>query len=192
MPALARARLRTAIGLARAREGVEPAPSRCPAASGASRRPMLRSRLSYWCRLFELENAGVTHCPVEVRHPFFDLRIVNYLLALPPFPSVFRKEALCESGSGAAAREIRTRRKSPLAGDPVVAHFGQPQAPWMRSTSSGQKRSTRILISPYCHCSETIRFRRRWKRMFALSALTFGCSQRAESGITCVRRSAMA
>ena len=74
--------------------------------------------------MFELENAGVTHCPVEVRHPFFDLRIVNYLLALPPFPLFFEKKLLREAVAGRLPEKIRTRRKSPLAGDPLVAHFG--------------------------------------------------------------------
>ena len=86
---------------------------------------------SYWCRIFELENAGVTHCPVEVRHPFFDLRIVNYLLALPPFPLFFEKKLLREAVAGRLPERIRTRRKSPLAADPLVAHFRQRQAPWM-------------------------------------------------------------
>jgi asparagine synthase (glutamine-hydrolysing) len=86
---------------------------------------------SYWCRMFELENAGVTHCPVEVRHPFFDLRIVNYLLALPPFPLFFDKKLLRETVAGRLPERIRTRRKSPLAGDPLVAHLGRGQVPRM-------------------------------------------------------------
>jgi asparagine synthase (glutamine-hydrolysing) len=86
---------------------------------------------SYWCHMFELEHAGVTHCPVEVRHPFFDLRIVNYLLALPPFPLFFEKRLLREAVAGRLPERIRTRRKSPLAADPLVAHFGQHQTPWM-------------------------------------------------------------
>jgi asparagine synthase (glutamine-hydrolysing) len=86
---------------------------------------------SYWCHLFELENPGVTHCPVEVRHPFFDLRIVNYLLALPPFPLFFDKKLVREAVVGRLPEQIRTRRKSPLAGDPVVAHFGQRHTAWI-------------------------------------------------------------
>ena len=77
----------------------------------------------HWSQMFELENAGVTHCPVEVRHPFFDLRIVNYLLALPPFPLFLEKKLLREVVAGRLSESIRTRRKSPLAGDPLIAHF---------------------------------------------------------------------
>ena len=50
--------------------------------------------LPHWTRMFEHENAGLTHYPVEVRHPFLDLRIVNFLLALPPFPLFFEKRLL--------------------------------------------------------------------------------------------------
>jgi asparagine synthase (glutamine-hydrolysing) len=85
----------------------------------------------YWSRMFELENAGVTHCPVEVRHPFFDLRIVNYLLALPPFPLFFEKNLLRESVAGRLPESIRTRPKSPLGGDPLVAHFRRRQTEWI-------------------------------------------------------------
>ena len=85
---------------------------------------------SYWCHMFELENAGVTHSPVEVRHPFFDLRVVNYLLALPPFPLFFEKRLLRDSVAGRLPEKIRLRRKSPLAGDPLVAHFGQCHSSW--------------------------------------------------------------
>jgi asparagine synthase (glutamine-hydrolysing) len=85
----------------------------------------------YWSHMFELESAGVTHCPVEVRHPFFDLRIVNFLLALPPFPLYFQKRLLRDAVAGRLPERIRTRRKSPLAADPLVAHFGQPRTPWM-------------------------------------------------------------
>ena len=81
--------------------------------------------------MFELENAGVTRCPVEVRHPFFDLRIVNFLLALPPFPLFFEKKLLREAVAGRLPESIRTRRKSPLAGDPLAAHLRQRDAEWM-------------------------------------------------------------
>ena len=53
--------------------------------------------------MFEHENAGLTRYPVEVRHPFLDLRIVNFLLALPPFPLFFEKKLLREAVAGQPA-----------------------------------------------------------------------------------------
>jgi asparagine synthase (glutamine-hydrolysing) len=85
----------------------------------------------HWSHMFELENAGVTRCPVEVRHPFFDLRIVNFLLSLPPFPLFFEKRLLREAVAGRLPESIRTRRKSPLAGDPLAAHLRERDMKWL-------------------------------------------------------------
>ncbi len=101
----------------------------------------------HWSQMFELENAGVTHCPVEVRHPFFDLRIVNYLLALPPFPLFFEKKLLREVVAGRLPESIRTRRKSPLAGDPLMAHFRRRPTDWM------EQRTWSDEIVPYVDTS---------------------------------------
>ncbi|MBD3558372.1 asparagine synthetase B, partial [Planktothrix sp. FACHB-1355] len=47
-----------------------------------------------WSFLFERYDPGVTGLPVEVRYPFFDLRLVNYLLAIPPVPWCLHKELM--------------------------------------------------------------------------------------------------
>src|SRR4029077_9736515 len=72
-----------------------------------------------WAYLFEHENPGVTRRPVEVRYPFLDLRIVEYLLALPPFPWFFEKALLREAMIGCLPESVRRRPKTPLAGDPL-------------------------------------------------------------------------
>ena len=77
--------------------------------------------LPQWTHMFELENAGVPRDPLEVRYPFLDLRIVNYLLALPPFPWFFQKMLLREAMAGRIPEAIRMRPKTPLQGDPVAA-----------------------------------------------------------------------
>jgi asparagine synthase (glutamine-hydrolysing) len=84
-----------------------------------------------WPGLFENENAGVTRCPVEVRHPFLDLRVVEYLLALPPFPWFYEKVLLREAMVGRLPESVRLRPKSPLAGDPLVAQLRKPGAEWV-------------------------------------------------------------
>jgi asparagine synthase (glutamine-hydrolysing) len=82
--------------------------------------------------MFELENAGVTRCAVEVRHPFLDLRIVNFMLALPPFPLFFEKQLLREAVAGRLPESVRTRRKAPLAGSPLVECLRQSRPDWMQ------------------------------------------------------------
>jgi asparagine synthase (glutamine-hydrolysing) len=87
--------------------------------------------LPQWSTAFEQENPGITRCPVEVRHPFLDLRIVDFLLALPPFPLFFEKKLLREAVAGRVPESVRRRPKTPLAGDPLVEHMRQSQAGWM-------------------------------------------------------------
>jgi asparagine synthase (glutamine-hydrolysing) len=98
----------------------------CNARTGVPRhalRPKAHASLSFpqWSRLFELADPGATRCPVEVRYPFLDLRVVNYLLAIPPFPWSFQKRLLREAMLNRIPESIRRRPKTPLASDPVVA-----------------------------------------------------------------------
>jgi asparagine synthase (glutamine-hydrolysing) len=76
--------------------------------------------IPHWGNLFEKEHSGLTRCPVEVRHPFLDLRIVNFLLALPPFPHFYEKHLLREATAGRLPEAVRTRRKTPFTGQPLI------------------------------------------------------------------------
>jgi asparagine synthase (glutamine-hydrolysing) len=76
--------------------------------------------LPHWSYLFEQEEPGVTRVPVEVRYPFLDLRIVEFLLALPPFPCLFNKTILREAMAGRLPESVRTRPKTPLEADPLA------------------------------------------------------------------------
>jgi len=79
--------------------------------------------LPQWTHMFEQENAGVTRFPVETRYPFLDLRIVNYLLALPPFPWFFQKMLLREAMTGRLPETVRMRPKTPVQSDPLSEQF---------------------------------------------------------------------
>jgi asparagine synthase (glutamine-hydrolysing) len=87
--------------------------------------------LPQWTRLFELENVGVTRSPVEVRYPFLDLRIVNYVLAIPPFPWSFEKSLLRQAMMGHLPEEIRRKPKAPLPIDPLSAGLRNPDGGWV-------------------------------------------------------------
>jgi asparagine synthase (glutamine-hydrolysing) len=73
----------------------------------------------YWVRLFEGFDPGVTRRPVEFRHPFFDRRLLEFLLALPPMPWFVDKELLRVALRGVLPDAVRLRPKRPLAGDPL-------------------------------------------------------------------------
>jgi len=70
----------------------------------------------------------VTGVPVEVRHPFFDLRLVKFLLALPALPWCSDKELLREAARGVLPDAVRLRRKSPLLADPLIALLQQTES----------------------------------------------------------------
>jgi asparagine synthase (glutamine-hydrolysing) len=90
-----------------------------------------------WQNLFEEQDPGVTRVPVEVRHPFFDLRLVAFLLGLPRLPWCCDKELLRQSSSGLLPDAVRLRRKSPLSADPVVALLQKPESSWVDSFEPG-------------------------------------------------------
>ena len=73
--------------------------------------------LPQWTHMFEQEDTGASRVPVETRYPFLDLRIVNYLLALPPFPWFFQKMLLREAMTGRMPETVRMRPKTPVQSD---------------------------------------------------------------------------
>ncbi len=77
---------------------------------------------TYWPSTFENEDAGWTGVPVETRAPLFDLRLLRFLLRVPPVPWCMHKELLREAMRGLLPDEVRLRRKTPLRGDPLQLH----------------------------------------------------------------------
>lgn len=88
-----------------------------------SLRPEAYGRLSaaLWSRHFETADPGSTGILVECRYPFLDVRLVSYLLAVPPLPWCIDKHILRVAMRGALPDAIRLRAKAPLAGDPLHA-----------------------------------------------------------------------
>ena len=81
-----------------------------------------------WPTLFEGYDPGVTRVPVEVCYPFFDLRLVDFLLALPALPWCSDKELLREAARSILPDAVRLRRKSPLLADPLIALLQRPES----------------------------------------------------------------
>ena len=107
---------------------------RAPARNGANRSTAYEAIVDpFWPNLFEGYDPGVTGIPVEVRHPFFDLRLVNFLLALPALPWCSDKELLREAARGVLPDAVRLRRKSPLPADPLVALLQRAESAWVDS-----------------------------------------------------------
>jgi asparagine synthase (glutamine-hydrolysing) len=86
------------------------------------RHPLAYASLFFpgWSYMFEREDPAFTKTPVEVRYPFLDLRIINYLLAIPAMPWFFRKFLLREVVRGRIPESIRRRPKRGSPRDPLV------------------------------------------------------------------------
>jgi asparagine synthase (glutamine-hydrolysing) len=87
----------------------------------------------FWAGMFERLDAGVTRASVEVAHPFFDLRLVSFLLALPALPWCSDKELLREAARGVLPDGVRLRRKSPLIADPLISLLQRRESAWVDS-----------------------------------------------------------
>lgn len=84
-----------------------------------------------WQDDFESLDPGSTRVPVEVRHPFFDLRLMTFLLALPRLPWCCDKELLRQSIRGVLPDSVRLRRKTPVYDDPIIALLQKPESAWV-------------------------------------------------------------
>lgn len=92
-----------------------------PASSGATTRPTAHHQLSIslWPTVFDAYDPLQSAFACDVRHPFFDIRLVNFLLALPPIPWCVDKSLLRKAMVRYLPEAIRLRPKTPMAGAPV-------------------------------------------------------------------------
>jgi asparagine synthase (glutamine-hydrolysing) len=83
-------------------------------------RPSTYSQLSnhYWTLNFQQNDAANWRAPVEFRYPFFDIRLVRYLLRVPVLPSFSNKRLVRDAMWSKLPEVVRVRPKAPLAGVP--------------------------------------------------------------------------
>ena len=74
----------------------------------------------WWTSTFESLDPGATRCPVELRYPFFDVRLASFTLRLPSFPWCLNKYVLRAAMRGKLPESVRTRPKTPLSASPVA------------------------------------------------------------------------
>ena len=72
-----------------------------------------------WPLALEAFDPAVSGAPIEWRHPYLDLRVLAFLLSVPPIPWARRKLLMREAMKGALPREVLLRDKAPLIEDPV-------------------------------------------------------------------------
>lgn len=74
-----------------------------------------------WQRLFTWNDPGFTHVPVTVCHPFFDKRLLDFALQLPPFPWRHNKHLLRATMAKHIPDSVLNRPKTPVQGNRIQA-----------------------------------------------------------------------
>jgi asparagine synthase (glutamine-hydrolysing) len=115
------------------------------AARGARRapahplRPEAAEQLAspFWPSVFAYYDPGVTGMPLEVRHPFFDLRLVRFALAVPPAQWYNDKGMLRIGMRERLPAPLLRRPKTPLRGDPFEARLREDGPGWLGGRTLG-------------------------------------------------------
>jgi asparagine synthase (glutamine-hydrolysing) len=76
-------------------------------------------------------DAASTTVPLEFRHPFADLRVVDFLLAIPAVPWCVDKKLLRSATKHQLPDLVRLRSKSPARGSPLLAKLGRTEESWI-------------------------------------------------------------
>jgi asparagine synthase (glutamine-hydrolysing) len=72
-------------------------------------------------------DAGHTRTPSDFRHPFWDLRLLRFLLTVPAFPWCREKYLMRRSLRGLIPETVRLRPKTPLNGLPYLERVRRSQ-----------------------------------------------------------------
>lgn len=90
-----------------------------------------------WRFNFETSDPGFHGFPLEFPFPLLDLRLLNYLLAVPPLPWFVDKTLMratlrdrLRQRRTPFPRQILDRPKTALAGHPLLIHLQRDQSPW--------------------------------------------------------------
>lgn len=86
-----------------------------------------------WVSLFEGYDRSVTKLDLDVRHPFIDRRLVEFLLEIPPVPWCVNKYILRAAMKNKLPAAVVNRPKSALAGDPALQLVRRASVRWLDS-----------------------------------------------------------
>ena len=97
------------------------------------RRPSATRALNskVWTPLFEGYDPSSTKLRLEVRHPFIDQRLVQYLLAIPTVPWCVNKHILRVAMKDMLPAAVLNRRKTPLQRDPALQLVRRASVRWL-------------------------------------------------------------
>ena len=119
-----------------------------PGAKKPAALPRLASKV--WAPLFEGYDPGATRLALEFRHPFIDLRLIEFLLSIPAIPWRLEKHILRVAMHNRLPAPVLNRRKTPLAGDPALQMTRRASVRWLDSFE----------VSPQLRCFVNLNLRR--------------------------------
>ena len=83
-----------------------------------------------WQYFLEQFDPSVSGTPLAWRHPYLDLRVLTFLLSVPPIPWARRKRLIRKAMRDWLPKELLSRDKAPLTGNPLtimLQKYGLPQ-----------------------------------------------------------------
>lgn len=85
-----------------------------------------------WQRLFTSCDFDEAQAPLVWRHPYLDLRVLTFMLSVPPIPWAYDKRLLREAMKGRLPDAVLERRKKPLSGNPLATALHGQALPELR------------------------------------------------------------
>ena len=108
--------------------GVRPRPEVAHPTHPIAHRSLTESPVSAF---IEGLDPGFTRIPLEFRYPFLDVRLVRFVLALPPIPWCVDKHLMRALMVGVLPEDVRRRPKTPLWASPCCALLRDPREHWV-------------------------------------------------------------
>jgi asparagine synthase (glutamine-hydrolysing) len=140
-----------------------------PSLDPASPRPLTKKRLTagVWQPFLEMNESGTSGIPLEFRFPLLDVRVLDFVLAIPPLPWCYRKEILRASMRDVLPQPVLARPKTVPPGlfesrlqelrdrpryfgavDPLIHEFVRPD--FFRPDRSGEAAEVAVTrLRPY-------------------------------------------
>ena len=124
-----------------------------------------------WAPLFEGYDPGATRLNLELRHPFIDVRLVEYLLSIPPVPWCVNKHILRLAMKDRLPAAVINRPKTPLAGDPTLQLVRDGSVRWLDSFEVNPQLKSFVNLSLRRSIADELTPDGRWAslRVFALN-----------------------
>ena len=119
--------------------------------------------------MLEDEDAGWTGIQLETRAPLLDLRLLRFLLRLPPVPWCIDKELTRRAMKPWLPVEILKRPKSPLLQDPLVAW--QRRSGWRPQPEENPPKLVHEFVNwkDWCATLENSKGSLSWGHLYPLS-----------------------